>query len=233
MELTEKKLFLKIIFISISSITLLHNILLSLSIAFYPGGNTKSLTQEGFSLLWNVMCDLGENLALNGEPNQISQILFRISSTLLAVSVIIFFCLIWLFFQDRKKMKILSLIGTSMIIVAGLLFIGVVFIPQIYETAHITLLIIAPFLEVLAILLYTIVFWKDKKFQQINRITFLIMFILAMIYVIGVIVGVAVGGDLDLQVRRAGHTLFTYLLAFGYSILGIGTYLFVKRQAIT
>jgi hypothetical protein len=203
--------------------------LLTIAIAFYPGGNINNLAHDGFSLRWNVMCDLGENLAMNGVPNQLSQALFRASSIILSVSVAIFFCVIWIFFKEKKITKILSLSGTSMIIVAASLFIVVILIPQIFEITHMTLLIIAPIMEFLAIFIYTAIFWRDKRFPKINRIAFLIMSISALTFLTLIIIGVSLGGDLDFQFRRSGHTLFTYIVAFGYTALGIGSYLYIKR----
>lgn len=225
-ELAKKTSLLKAFFLSFSTLVLLVGLMFGLSIAFYPGGNFKDGEQEGYSFLWNVLCDLGADISKNGEINRISQILYRTSIITISVIGILFFSTIWIFFQERKKTKILSLIGSILGVLQGGLYIGIGFTGG---DLHMGLLTAGPLIEFFAILAYTIIFMSDKRVPRINSYTFLVMFSLAILLAILVIIGIFIGGDFEMLVRHAGHTLFNFLIIIGYTIQGVGLYLFVKK----
>ena len=159
-ELSKKLTLLKAFFISFSAIFLIVAIMFGLSIAFYTGGNFKYNDQEGYSLLWNAMCDLGGDNSIGWEINRYSQILYRLGITLLSIIGIIYFSIIWIFFQEKKQTKILSIVGSILGVIQGGIYIGIGFT---WGDLHLGLLTAGPLIEFFAILFYTIV---SQLFQQ-------------------------------------------------------------------
>ncbi|MHA1407447.1 MAG: hypothetical protein ACTSSG_08715 [Candidatus Heimdallarchaeaceae archaeon] len=208
--------------------TIFFMVLTSIAIYYYPGGNIVDHAQEGFSFLYNTLCDLGGGTAVNGEPNHISQILFNIASVVVAIGVLIYFSLLWTFFRREKKtIRVLSTIASVFGIIQGILYIAITFTRG---RVHMTILIIAPLLEFFAIIMYTIVFMKDSRFPKLNSYSFLILSIIAISYSIIVIIANALGGNFRFIVRRAGHTTFNYIVATGYFLQGLGLYFYIQNN---
>ncbi|MHA2358587.1 MAG: hypothetical protein ACXABK_07465 [Candidatus Heimdallarchaeaceae archaeon] len=228
-DLSEKKLLLKIIFIAFTSSILINIVLMGIAIAYYPGGNFMDNSHEGFSFLWNTMCDLGSNPAVNGKPSIISNAIYRTAATLLSISTGIFLGVLWIFFQEKKQTKIRSLIGSGLGILQAGVFLGVSYTGG---DLHIALLIVAPLLQFFAILIFAITFIIDKRFPKISIYSFIGMFILALIYMTLVIVTTPIGGDIMFLIRHAGHTSFEFVVFLGYAIQGIGAYQFINRQEL-
>jgi len=227
-KLTKKYGFWKSFFISFSVVCLTVALLFSVAIAFYPGGNFKFRDQEGYSFLWGAMTDLGAPISINGEPNPISQALYRTGMTMISVIVTTFFAIIWIFFQERKSTKIFSIIGTALGVIQGIAFLGVGY--TLGGDLHLIFLVTAPLVEFFAILSYAIVFTIDKRITKISRYTFWIMFSSSLFYVSFVIIGLFIGGDFEMIIRHACHTVFNFCVLTGYFITGIGMYLFIRRQ---
>ncbi|MCG3257350.1 MAG: hypothetical protein KAU62_14720, partial [Candidatus Heimdallarchaeota archaeon] len=105
------------------------------------------------------MSDLGRITAYNGESNTISRFLYTTALDLLAIFVLIFYSIMWTFFQKKKITKWLSLSGTVLGVTQGILYIIFAYSPA--DTAfsrHIMLIYTAPAFLFGAILAYTIVF---------------------------------------------------------------------------
>jgi len=229
LEVSEKRKWIKLIFLGFAIFSLIILVMFILAIIFYPGGNIKDHTTTNFNFLWNTMCDLGADLSLNGESNVVSQIFFRIGMILYLIIFIIFFSTLWLFFKEKKVTKILSSIGLILIVLAGVFYVGVICTIGMHPL-HNTILIFAPLFEFLAIILYTIIIFRDKRFLNLNRYTFLVMSILAITYMILAISGALVRGDFNLLVQRLGHTIFNFTISTCYVLQGIGAYLSVKKM---
>ncbi|MHA1954407.1 MAG: hypothetical protein ACXAAM_03720 [Candidatus Heimdallarchaeaceae archaeon] len=225
-ELSKRFTLLKTFFISFSALFLIVALMFGLSIAFYPGGNFKDNEHVGYSLLWNVMCDLGLDTSISGEINTFSQIFYRIGITSLSIIGMIYFSILWIFFQEKKNTKKLSVVGSILGVIQGGIYIGIGFTSG---DLHMGMLTAGPLIEFFAILFYTIVFMKEEKVPKLSSYTFLAMFSLAIFYVIFVIIGLIVGGDFEMLIRHAGHTIFNFLIMLGYIIQGVGMYLFMKN----
>jgi hypothetical protein len=225
-KLANRKTLLKTFFLSFSVLFLVAGISFGLAIAFYPGGNFKDRDHEGFSFLWNALCDLGGDNSIGGDYNRVSQSLYRTGILIVSISGILFFSIIWIFFQERKKSKILSIIGSVMGVLQGGIYIG---IGYTHGDLHLGLLTAGPLIEFFAVLFLAIVFFSDKRVPKISSYTFITMFSLAIFYMLFVIVGLIVNGDFEYLVRRAGHTIFNFLILTGYIIQGVGLYLFVRN----
>lgn len=70
---------------------------------------------------------------------------------------------------------------------------------------------------------------KEEKVPKLSSYTFLVMFISAVLYSIVIIIGMIIQGDFFLISRHAGHTIFNFLIILGYTIQGVGTFLFMQN----
>ena len=85
-KLANRTILLKIFFLSFSVLFLIAGISFGTSIALYPGGNFKDRDYEGYSFLWNAMCDLGGDNSVGGDYNRVSQILYRTGMLIVSIS---------------------------------------------------------------------------------------------------------------------------------------------------
>ncbi len=223
-----KDRLLQRIFIGLIVITVLANLLFGLAIHYYPGGNFIDPLDEGFDFLYGAMSDLGRITAYNGESNTISRILYTTALDLLAIFVLIYYSIMWTFFQKKKITKWLSLSGTVLGVVQGILYIVFAYSPaDTASSRHVMFIYTAPAFLFGAILAYTIVFFIDKEFPRINAYSFLAMIIISVLFTIAVAIG-AIRKDLVFHAsRRAGHTLFNFIvpIIFGFQALGVVLFL--------
>ena len=228
-----KDKLLQRIFICLIVILVIANLLFGLAIHYYPGGNFLDPSDEGFDFLYGAMSDLGRITAYNGESNTISRFLYTTALNLLAIFVLIYYSIMWTFFQKKKTTKWLSLSGTVLGLVQGILYIILAHSPA--DTAfsrHVILIYTAPAFLFGAILSYTIVFFIDKEFPRINAYSFLAMIIITVLFTIAVAIG-AIRKDIVFHTsRRAGHTLFNFIvpIIFGFQALGVVLFLGTKQS---
>ncbi len=224
---------LKRVFIGLAIVTVLANLLFGLAIHYYPGGNFLDPSDKGFDFLYGAMSDLGRITAYNGESNTVSRFLYTTALDLLAIFVLIYYSIIWTFFQEKKITKWLSLSGSVLGVVQGVLYIIIAYSPADKAfTRHIMLIYTAPAFLFGAILAYSIVFFIDKEFPRINAYSFLTMIIITVLFTIAIAIG-AVRKDLVFHAsRRAGHTLFNFIvpIIFGFQALGVVLFLRTKQS---
>lgn len=225
---------LKLIFIGIAVVSIVSNLLMGLAIYFYPGGNYIDTMEEGFGTIYGALSDLGRVTSYNGEPNVVSRILYTCAITILSLAVMLFYSIIWKFFQKRKSTKWLSIIGSLFGITQSILYIVFAFSPaDIAFHRHITLIYVSPGFLIGSILVYTIVFFIAKEFPRINAYSFLALMIVAVMFATAVTIG-SILKDTDILVfhasRRLGHTLFNFIVTFSYGIQAFGAYLHAKNK---
>ncbi|MFX1255319.1 MAG: hypothetical protein ACFFCZ_27200 [Promethearchaeota archaeon] len=122
---------------------------------FYPGG---------YDFFGYFISDLGRVMAINGEPNDISFILFNLAMLIGALTQIPFWLIIRRLFIESAVEKVLATLGTILGLISAFLLIGIDLFPVDTQTeAHV---IFARFFYVFfpaAILIYSIamVFKQD------------------------------------------------------------------------
>jgi hypothetical protein len=201
----------------------------ALTMAFYPGGHPWDTTQVGYSLLYNAICDLCPEIAINGEPNILSRIFLLVTTTVQTLGVTLFFSVFYKLFQERKLTKYLSLIGSSFLLMVGP-FNYVIFLLHRTRKFHMTVVVINPILLVLAVILYTIVLFKTSEMPKISSYSMLTLASLSMIY--SVLVGIASTFDeiTEQIIHRMGNSLLQYIIAIVYICLGIGVIHYLKKS---
>lgn len=216
---------LKIIFIISTGFTILAIILFILAIIFYPGG---------FDFLHNTISDIGRVTAHNEEINNLSRGLYICVIFVVGIAVITYYLIAPSFFQKRKITKWLSIIGTALGMVQAVLYIILAFTPLDTKTvAHNRLIYAsAPFLYA-AIFVYTIVYFLDKDFPKINRYSYLVMDIVAVLLTTTIILGEVFGEPIFSGSRTTGHTIFNFIVLIIYGLQTLGAYIFVKNRMKT
>jgi hypothetical protein len=224
----QRKGFFQYTFLSVAITIVISFLLIILAIIFYPGGNLKGLDIEGYSLLYNGLCDIRESLALNGEPNLLTSILLKIGIVFLSCGTTFFFITLCFFFQGKKSTRYLSIIGSIFGIAQGPLMILIIYLQQVPFDVHMTIVIIAPLFQYIAVILYTIAYFIDRNLPKINWYSFLVVSIAAI--TLSALVGIAnrVGGDFRFITNRLGTNLFNFLSIIIYIIQGVSLYLYLK-----
>jgi hypothetical protein len=223
---------LKQIFLGIAIVSVMSNLLMGLGIYFYPGGNFINHSEEGFGTLYGALSDLGRINAYNGEPNLISRILYTTSINISSIAMILFYLIIWNFFQDRKSTKWLSIAGSLFGVSQGILYIVFAFSPaDAAFSRHIMLIYISPGFLVASVLVYTVVFFLAKEFPRINAYSYLALMIVATMFATAVTIGsITEIFEIFHGSRRLGHTLFNFIATFTYGLQSVGAYIHIRRR---
>jgi hypothetical membrane protein len=226
----EKEKSLKIIFIVGVGCSILAFLLFTLAIIFYPGGNIRDANHPGFDFFYNTMSDLGGINAVNGELNIVSRSLYASAILVTGITVTSYYLIAPSFFQKRKATKWLSIIATALGMIQAVLYILMAFTPvDTKPVAHNRLIYSSPAFLYAAIFIYTIVYFLDKDFPKINRYSFLAMSTVSILLTITVILGSILGDPLFTLSRRAGHTVFNFIVVILYGLQPLGGYFYVKN----
>ena len=222
---------LRVLLIIFSSVSLLAIILFGLGIKFFPGGHLYNPYTDDFSFYYNPVSDLGRIQAYNGGINNVSRSLYTIALTLLSIFVVIYFVIIRMFFQEKKVTKILSDIGTATAIIQSIFYFLIICSPSDtkFERHNLGIYIGSGFLA-LAIFIYTAVFFLHEDFSKLNKYSFVAFAVVAIAHATTVTVGSIVGEPLFSISRRAGNTLFIFIVTFIYFLQGLGAYYYLNNK---
>ena len=95
-------------------------VITAIAMFFYPGGSQSDPNAEGYTFFGNYFSDLGHSVAINGQVNTISQILYILATTVYGVTLIIFSFKVVTSFNENGKGKIAGKIGLVSGILAGI-----------------------------------------------------------------------------------------------------------------
>ena len=201
--------------------------MVGLAMILYPGGNPKNVSANNFHLLFNNICELRRETAINGLPNLVSKSLYESSVIFFSTSLIFFFAILWIPFYKKKVTRILSIIGSIFGVFQGAFYNIVAFTGG---KIHITFLIVTQLAEIFGIIFYTIVMMLDKRILKINSYSFLFISVFAFTFLMVIIATIFVGGDFLFVTHRGGHTIYHFVLLTVYSMQAFGMFLFLKRS---
>ncbi len=111
-------------------IGLLFYLLITISMLLYPGGTKADHSTQGYSFFTNFLSDLGESVALNGQPNTTSMVLFMIAMILAGIATLLFSLAFTQLFTRSPLTVWFSHFGTLFGLVAGICLIGVGIVPE-------------------------------------------------------------------------------------------------------
>ena len=159
---------------------------------FYAGGNMINSDQSGYDFSFNFFSDLGALYSHNGELNIISFCLFNSSLAFVGI------CFAILFYKIRnvfKDYKIISRVGSIFGIISGLLYLGVAFTPSdtplnLFQDnmgdpwLHIFVATWAFRSIVITAIIYSVIIFKTKNFDNKYAYGFVVFGTFVLCYVI-------------------------------------------------
>lgn len=165
-------------------------ILSAIAMLFYGGGTLINPLSPGYSFFGNFFSDLGRTVALSGTPNTTSFIIFTISAITMSVSLIPFSIAMPNFFkQDKMEYKV-SVFASFVGILAGIFLITTVLTPwDIFHNVHLTVGNFYSLSGLAVITLFSFVMIRNKKYNNIYALAFIVLAVIAFIYSIIVLVG--------------------------------------------
>ncbi|HUT82136.1 MAG TPA: hypothetical protein VMZ29_13120 [Candidatus Bathyarchaeia archaeon] len=218
----------RITFLTFSITIAISSLLIILAMSLYPGGNFAGLDIDRFSLVYNGLCDMREVIAINGEPNLASSILVKMGITGISIATTFFFGALCFLFQRKRSTKYLSIIASLFGVAQGPLFAMIILLPASYEV-HMTFVVLAPLFQYLAVILYTIVYLFDKGLPKVNVVSFLVLAITTIVFIIIVGIASGVGGNFHYITNRLGTNLFNFISIIIYIIQGLGLFFYLKK----
>ncbi|TFF99644.1 MAG: hypothetical protein EU542_08860 [Promethearchaeota archaeon] len=149
---------------------------------FYSGGTLYNSSQPGFTFWGNYFSDLGRLIALSGKSNLISFIIFTPSALFFSISFIPFIILMPSFFNRQNKVaKLGSIAG----IFAAIFLIITILTPwDLFGNIHLLFATLFNFAGSFIALFYFIAILKEEHFPNKYGLAYLILLILAIIYII-------------------------------------------------
>ncbi len=111
-------------------VALLFFLLITISMILYPGGTKADHNTQGYSFFTNFLSDLGESVALNGQPNIPSMVLFLTAMTLAGIATLLFSLAFTQLFVLARRSIWFSHIGALLGVIAGICLIGVGIVPE-------------------------------------------------------------------------------------------------------
>ncbi len=210
-------------------------ILNTVAMLLYPGGSIHNKEQIGYVFSNNFFSDLGTLVTYSGLDNLTSAILFNFSLCVCGLTFIMLFLKV----KNLFEMQILSSIATLFGILGGFSFIGVAFtpaniygdIPDLLLDAHIFFAHGIFRCLLIASVLYTILMFKTKGFDNKYAYGFISLAIAVFIYIMISELGPdprSHPGALTLQVISQKIIAFWLLLSIHFYSIGLGKYIYKK-----
>lgn len=158
-------------------------ILTSIAMLFYAGGTAVDPNAPGYTFWANFFSDLGRTRAWSGRDNTVSYIMFTVTSIIWSISGIITAIAIYYFFTEVQLEKRLSIIGSILLVINGILGVAVALTPwDIYFNEHVILVQIASLVSLIGVLLYIYVIFHNKTFPNKIGYAFIVIIVPALIW---------------------------------------------------
>jgi len=160
---------------------ILFTILMAFSMTTYVGGTMNDPEAVGYSFSRNFFSDLGKITP----GNLFSMALFTVALSICGISFVAFFYYTMRLFKDKGALNTLAKIGAGAGILGGLCFVGVGFTPHnILLDPHIFFVKLAFRSYLLTSIIFSIVMYKDSRFENRYAIGYLTFAFSNFIYVL-------------------------------------------------
>ncbi|MFW9878525.1 MAG: hypothetical protein ACFFG0_36045 [Candidatus Thorarchaeota archaeon] len=142
-------------------------ILTIIAMFFYKGGTYIDNSTQAYLFWYNYFSDLGRTVAHSGIPNIVSWILFTVALSLWGILQIPFFIAFPHFFSSSKNLRMLSLIGSTFGVFAGVCYIGIAFTPSnLLDNWHDIFVFLGFGSIFLSNILYSVVIFLKKDYSK-------------------------------------------------------------------
>ena len=139
-----------------------------IAMLLYPGGSVADPNSRGYSFFHNFFSSLGLTVAVNGDPNTWSLVLFVGALILAGLGLAWFFVAVPQFYRRTRAQTALSLAGSLFGVLSGLCYIGVALTPaNLVPGPHgrFTLWAFQAFL--LTAVLYAVATWFNQAYPKV------------------------------------------------------------------
>jgi hypothetical protein len=205
-------------------------LLTAVAMLIYPGGSVHNPDQVGYAFLSNFFSDLGLTQAHNGQANWLSAGLFFIALSGAGAGLILFFIAFPQFFRGTRLGWWLSLLGSTIGVVAGISFIGIAFTPaDLWRQAHIWFVLYAFQGLLIAALFYGAAILYDRSYPRWLGAIFGLFILLLAGYVALLRGGPPPSTPEGAAIQVAGQKIIAYAAVFTIMIQAWGANNLLKR----
>ena len=160
-------------------------VLTSIAMVFYSGGTLVDPLSYGYNFWGNLFSDLGRIIALSGEPNTVSFIIFTITALVFAFSFIPFTLALPKLFESKKTQYKLILIGTGVGLVTITSLLGTILTPwDLYYNLHLIFSNLFNIFGSLVLLFYALAILYNDDYPNFYAYIYVLILGFGVIYTI-------------------------------------------------
>jgi hypothetical membrane protein len=190
---------------------------------FYPGGTLTDPTTSGYSFFANYFSDLGLTWTHARVRNTVSAIPFIAALTMAGGGLVLFFLAFPRFFAGSRWAKLLSGIGSTFGVIAGICFVGVASTPaNLCLQTHLTVMMWAFRTFTVAVICYTIAIFREPDYPNRFGLVFVAFAVLLVLYLFLLIAGPAYDSPEGMMIQAVGQKIIVYASVISIFIQALG-----------
>lgn len=195
---------------------------------FYQGGSNYDHASSGYLFTRNFFSDLGRTVAYSGKSNTASAALFFIALFMAGSGLVLFFLAFPRFFTHAWYLRLLSLAGSLLGVLAGACFIVVVFTPSnLSRGFHLLFVTWAFRLFPLAVFIYMLALFLTPRYPRRYAWLFVFFWLLLTGYYWLITVGPSTDTFQGFLIQVIGQKIIVYasIVSLGLQALGAQKFL--------
>lgn len=206
-------------------------ILTIVAMLFYPGGTWVDTESKGYSFFNNLFSDLGMTVSHSGTPNGVARTLFTLTLVVAAISLVSFFVVMPKFFDQSKKVKRLSIIGSVFGVISGLAYVGIAVVPlDLFLYTHLYFVYAAFGSFTMVVIFYTIAIFQEPSYSNTYAYVFLAFASLLVVYMVVLVMGPSPFSAEGLRIQAVGQKFIVYAAIVCMFFQGYGAW---RQTAVT
>jgi len=199
---------------------------------FYQGGHNFDHTSPGYQFTHNFFSDLGRTVAYSGRPNTASATLFFIALFMAGAGLVLYFLAFPRFFTHSIPLRLLSLSGSLLGVLAGACFIGIAFTPSnVSRGFHIQFVMWAFRLLPLAIFLYVPALFLNRTFPRRYAWLFVVFWLLLTGYYLLLTEGPGTDTPQGFFIQVVGQKIIAYASVISIGLQALGAQRFITTES--
>lgn len=205
-----------------------------IAMSFYTGGTLADPLSPGYSFWGNLFSDLGRIIALSGEPNTISFVIFTVTALIFSLSFIPFTLALPKFFKGEKRQYNVIIIGTGIGLLATASLLGTVLTPwDVYHETHLFFANIFNIMGSLVLFFYAIAILYNEGYPNFYAYTYIILLIFGIIYTI-ILLNLPKQVSLEIiTIQATMQKISQYSFLTCFLIQGYGAWTLEKTKTLT
>jgi hypothetical protein len=202
-----------------------------IAMIFYAGGNLADPLHPGYDFLKNLFSDLGRIVAISGNSNLISYIIFTISALIFGGAFTTFIISFPLFFKDDKMRNLILITSLLMGLLSAFALFGSILTPwDVFGTVHLIFANIFNLTGSIVLILYALGIFRSPDYPNRYAYFFLGIFIMGIIYTI-ILLFIPEKISLELIIVQGGMQKLTqYLLIVCLIIQSYGAWKSIEKS---